>query len=130
VSSDEAHPLARFFRALHFSNTKVTKEDGGADNPLTAIRKMCRGLDRVCVFKLDIDSPVLEGKLLDAFLSSRSLTEVVDEFYVEKHIRTGAMKMHGMGTDRRFSPGVNDLSNWYKTVTNARKIGLRMHFWP
>jgi len=92
VSSDEAHPLARFFRALHFSNTKVTNEDGGADNPLTAIRKMCRGLDRVCVFKLDIDSPVLEGKLLDAFLSSRSLTEVVDEFYVEKHIRTGAMK--------------------------------------
>ena len=130
VSGDEAHPLALFYRALHFYNTKVTNEDGGIDNPLTTVRKMCKGVGRVCVFKLDIDSPVLEGKLLEAFLSNRSLTEVVDEFYVEKHIRNGAMKMHGMGTDRRFSPGVNDLSHWYTTVTNARKKGLRMHFWP
>lgn len=117
---------ADFAAALNFYNRGCNGKAGHPDNPLTIIQRECRAQD-LCVLKLDIDSPHIELRINDALLASPSLMSLVDEYFYEHHVRNKVMAMHGLGGTPNKK---NDLASWYRMATNARRHGMRMHFWP
>ena len=116
-----------FAAALNFYNRGCNGAEGHPDNPLTVIRQECRPED-LCIFKLDIDTPIHEMSINNALLRSPSLMALVDEYYFEHHVQNKVMAIHGGcgGTPTK----KNDLASWYHMAIRARRSGMRMHFWP
>ena len=116
-----------FAAALNFYNRGCNGAEGHPDNPLTVIRQECRPED-LCIFKLDIDTPIHEMAINNALLRSPSLMALVDEYYFEHHVQNKVMAIHGGcgGTPTK----KNDLASWYHMALRARRSGMRMHFWP
>lgn len=65
--------------------------DNGFTNPLNVLKSIARPGDFV-VFKLDIDSPSFEKKLVDQLLSDPMLISLVDDFFFEHHFALQDMR--------------------------------------
>ena len=109
-------------------NIPVTARVDDADNPLTFIKSLTRPEDFV-VFKLDIDTPVLEIDLVKQLMADRALHELVDEFYFEHHVSRSPMQWHGWGDLQKSEAEFSTLSASYELFTFLREHGVRAHSW-
>lgn len=115
-------------RKTSWFNIPVTTGIDDADNPLTHIKHLTTSADFV-VFKLDIDSPLVEMELVRQLMSDPQLLNLVDEFYFEHHVSGSPMQWHGWG-DLRFSSAPNcTLSESYEIFAFLREHGVRAHSW-
>ena len=115
-----------FKAALVFYNRGCVGASGHPDNPLTVIKQECRPED-LCVFKLDIDTLAQEMLINEGLLSSPSMMALVDEYFFEHHVHNKVMRRHGLGGKANKK---NSLASWYSMAIRARRLGLRIHFWP
>jgi len=92
---------------------------GAADNPMTLIYKKCRPQD-FCVFKLDIDAPLIENKIAAQLLENPGNLK---EFFYEHHVFTPVMG--------RVSVEVQSLTlrDSYELFLRLREKGIRAHSW-
>jgi hypothetical protein len=76
--------------------------------------------------QLDIDTPHIEGALIQQLMQDPNLTALVDEMCFEHHVYIPEMQKYwGVGAD---SP--NTLATSYQYYTDLRNKGIRMHSWP
>jgi hypothetical protein len=106
-------------------NHGVLAGEGEKFNPFTAIKNTITAEDHL-VFKLDIDTPHIEGALIQQLMQDPNLTALVDEMCFEHHVYIPEMQKYwGVGAD---SP--NTLATSYQYYTDLRNKGIRMHSWP
>mmetsp|Transcript_46044 Transcript_46044/g.103414 ORF Transcript_46044/g.103414 Transcript_46044/m.103414 type:complete len:356 (-) Transcript_46044:22-1089(-) len=86
-------------------------------NPMTQIYKKCRPQD-FCVFKLDIDTPLIENKIAAQFMEDPGN---VKEFFYEHHVKTPVM-----GRGDRYGRTLRDS---YELFLRLRQKGIRAHSW-
>lgn len=111
---------------LTYYNVPVEPRPGSYANPLTHLAHLASPDDFV-VFKLDIDSPLIERQLVEQLLADPAMLARVDEFYYE-HAVTGSPMLR---TWLRGSHGkINEtLSASYALFTRLRESGIRAHSW-
>jgi hypothetical protein len=112
------HPQAK----VHFYNYPVSK-DPGPQNPLTVLKHVARRGDFV-VFKLDIDTPVVEHAILQLLLNDTEAHTLVTHFFFELHY--GLKEMQGVWDDNM--PG--DVLTTAELFVRLRKSGINAQFWP
>jgi len=115
-------------RKTSWFNIPVTTGVGDADNPLTFIKHLTKPEDFV-VFKLDIDSPLVEIALVKQLMTDSQLLELVDEFYFEHHVSGSPMQWHGWGDLQNSVAEFSTLSESYELFTFLREHGVRAHSW-
>ncbi len=115
-------------RKTSWFNIPVTTGVGDADNPLTYIQHLTKPEDFV-VFKLDIDTPMVEIALVKQLMADSTLQELVDEFYFEHHVSGSPMQWHGWGDLRNSEAEFSTLSESYELFTFLREHGVRAHSW-
>jgi hypothetical protein len=115
-------------RKTSWFNIPVTTGVGEADNPLTYIKHLTRPEDFV-VFKLDIDTPLVEIALVKQLMADSTLLELVDEFYFEHHVSGSPMQWQGWGDLRNSEAELSTLSESYELFTFLREHGVRAHSW-
>jgi hypothetical protein len=112
------HPQAK----VHFYNYPVSK-DPGPQNPLTVLKRVARRGDFV-VFKLDIDTPVVEHTIMQLLLNDTEAHVLVTHFFFELHY--GLKEMQGVWDDNM--PG--DVLTTAELFVQLRKFGINAQFWP
>lgn len=115
-------------RKTSWFNIPVTTGVGDADNPLTFIKHLTKPEDFV-VFKLDIDSPLVEIALVQQLMADPQLLELVDEFYFEHHVSGSPMQWNGWGDLRKSDAELSTLQESYELFTFLRQHGVRAHSW-
>ena len=115
-------------RKTSWFNIPVTTGVGDADNPLTFIKHLTKPEDFV-VFKLDIDSPLVEIALVKQLMADPQLIELVDEFYFEHHVSGSPMQRHGWGDLQNSAADLSTLPESYELFTFLREHGIRAHSW-
>lgn len=104
-----------------FDGVPVTDDRNSPNNPLTRLAAECSEND-FCVFKLDVDTPLLESSLLQQLLDG-SAKGKVDEFFFEMHVH-GRMQHFGWG--ERVS---GTFADTYAALRKLREVGIRAHSW-
>ena len=115
-------------RKTSWFNIPVTTGVGDPDNPLTFIKHLTKPEDFV-VFKLDIDSPVVEIAFVKQLMADPQLLELVDEFYFEHHVSGSPMQWHGWGDLQNSAADLSTLPESYELFTFLREHGIRAHSW-
>jgi len=115
-------------RKTSWFNIPVTTGVGDADNPLTFIKNLTKPEDFV-VFKLDIDSPLVEIALVQQLMADPQLLELVDEFYFEHHVSGSPMQWNGWGDLQNSDAELSTLPESYELFTFLRQHGVRAHSW-
>lgn len=77
-------------------------------------------------FKLDIDSNAIEEPLVEQILTNPNLTNLVDEFFFEYHVKYGPVEQHWQWTANQ----AKSLRDSYDLFATMRKRGIRAHGWP
>lgn len=104
-----------------YNGIPVTTEKGSKHNPVERIHKHCRPKD-FCAFKLDIDTPSVERKLVEQLQANPGNLK---EFFFEHHV-FGLMETQGWGK----TEGLNEtFADSYRIFTDLRKKGVRAHSW-
>jgi hypothetical protein len=88
------------FAASHFYPRPVNNKPVSPDNPLVILESVAKPEDFV-VFKLDIDSPQIEKRLIADILRNPRVSCLIDELFFEHHAKTASIdRLHGsaMGT--------------------------------
>ncbi len=125
-----AMPLALAGR-WHFYNFPVAgpRHDGaaretpaGPEDPLELLRATARKPDFV-VFKIDIDTEVLEESIVVQLLLDDELGALVDDLYFEHHVQNKVVLGWGGGYAR-------DLKDSISLFQALRRRGIRAHSWP
>jgi hypothetical protein len=98
-------------------------KDPGPQNPLTVLKRVARRGDFV-VFKLDIDTPVVEHGILQLLLNDTEAHALVTHFFFELHY--GLKEMQGVWDDNM--PG--DVLTTAELFVRLRKSGINAQFWP
>ncbi|CAF0901559.1 unnamed protein product [Adineta steineri] len=98
-------------------NTKTAWE-----YPWTNLKAIAKPYDHV-VIKLDIDTPQIEGPLINEVLNDSTIHSLIDELFFEHHITVKEM-VPSWG----IQPG--SLKDSYILFTKLRQLGIRMHSWP
>jgi len=110
----------------HWFNVPVTSEVGSELNPLTVLKRVANRRDFV-VFKIDIDTPLLEEALVLQILADRDASALIDEFYFEYHYK---MKPMTYAWARKGAPLLKATPKEHWTVfTGLRQLGIRAHVW-
>ena len=131
----EATPIATtdFFGTMplrlaartHLFNVPVARPGtGGVADALAMLREVARPQDFV-VFKLDIDTEVLEEEIAMALLADDALATRVDDFYFEHHSNTHGVMDQFWGTN-----AVRSLQESILLFSAFRRRGIRAHSWP
>ena len=115
-------------RKTSWFNIPVTTGVGDADNPLTFIKHLTKPEDFV-VFKIDIDSPLVEIALVKQLMADPQLLELVDEFYFEHHVSGSPMQWLGWGDLQNSDAELSTLPESYELFTFLREHGVRAHSW-
>jgi len=115
-------------RKTSWFNIPVTTGVGDADNPFTYIKNLTKPEDFV-VFKLDIDSPLVETALVQQLMADPQLLELVDEFFFEHHVSGSPMQWHGWGDLQNSTAELSTLPESYELFTFLREHGVRAHSW-
>ncbi|CAF1355242.1 unnamed protein product [Adineta steineri] len=97
-------------------------EKSGKLSPWTNLKALAKPYDHVVV-KLDIDTPAIEGPLINEVLNDSSIHSLIDELFFEHHITVKEMTLYWMTP-----PG--SLKDSYILFTKLRQLGIRMHSWP
>lgn len=112
--------LSRF----HFYSRAANNAPGSPDNPLEVLRLVAEPSDFV-VFKLDVDTPALEKRIIIDILLDPRYSCLIDELYFEHHNSVRAMKKW-WGRD-----GVDgSLHDSIALFQELRRAGIRAHSWP
>lgn len=106
-------------------NHGVENGVGNRFNPWTTIKATLTPWDHL-VFKLDIDTPVIENALMEELLNDPRLLSLVDEMFFEHHVYIPEMQPYwGIGPDSSLT-----LATSYSYYSRLRQRGVRMHSWP
>eukprot|EP00928_Gymnodinium_smaydae_P048124 TRINITY_DN3215_c0_g1_i1.p1 TRINITY_DN3215_c0_g1~~TRINITY_DN3215_c0_g1_i1.p1 ORF type:complete len:334 (+),score=50.68 TRINITY_DN3215_c0_g1_i1:164-1165(+) len=109
-------------RIVFYDGIPCSAEPQHEHNPVRRIIQDCKAED-FCVFKLDIDTPVVELALVQQMLTSDDIGNLLDEFFFEHHVH-GLMQHHGWGQD------VNGtVEDSYRIFSELRRRGVRAHSW-
>ncbi len=108
---------------MHFMNWAVSSGDD-FDNPWHLLKNITAPQDFVVV-KLDIDTPEIEGKLVQQLLEDSGLRRLVDVFYYEHHMHT-----HDFEWAWGHLGFQQTLKESYDIFVALRKLGIRAHSWP
>lgn len=109
-------------RLTFYDGIPISADENAWHNPLQRILANCQP-DDFCGFKLDIDTPSVEGPIVQQLLQSPAVVKVLDEFFFEHHV-SGLMQLYGWGPDVQ-----GTFADSYKIFTQLRKMGLRAHSW-
>lgn len=112
----------------------VVAENGARHNPIARLEELCQPSD-FCVFKLDIDRPALEARLVEQLADlARRRGPLADEFFFEHHVR-GAIEHFG----KRYGWGwvyikpeetpTDTFADSYALFSRLRQLGIRAHSW-
>eukprot|EP01134_Creolimax_fragrantissima_P005201 CFRG5201T1 len=101
----------------------VSAEVDHMHNPIRFIKQNCKEEDFV-VFKLDIDTPVVETPLARQLLDPE-VAKLIDEYYFEDHVSGNPMEHYGWTTSEKDHDLANSIEYFYK----LRKLGIRAHSW-
>ena len=112
--------LARF----HFYSRAASNVPGSPDNPLEVLRLVAEPGDFV-VFKLDIDTPFTEKRIIIDILNNPHYACLIDELFFEHHAEIGAMK-YWWGT-AKVEGSLRDSITLFQAL---RRAGIRAHAWP
>jgi len=115
-------------RKTSWFNVPVNTGAGVADNPLTFIKHLTKPEDFV-VFKLDIDSPLVEIALVQQLMADPQILGLVDEFYFEHHVSGSPMQWLGWGDLQNSDAELSTLKESYELFTFLREHGVRAHSW-
>ena len=115
-------------RITSWFNIPVKTEIDSADNPFTFIKHLTEPEDFV-VFKLDIDTPVVEMELVKQFMEDSTLITLIDEFYFEHHVSGSPMQWHGWGDLQGLKTPMRQLADSYELFASLRHRGVRAHSW-
>ena len=107
---------------LNMTTTGISADEGHKMNPLETIVSEFSEDDFI-VFKLDIDTSIIEVPLAQQLLASDRLTRLIDQFYFEHHVNIAEMeKWWG-----------NSMSGTIKEsldlMQGLRKKGVASHYW-
>jgi len=112
----------KYWPIYHWYNIPASSEVGSHANPLTFLKKVARPNDLV-IFKLDIDTPVVEAALTDQILSDPEISSLIDVFFYEFHVSVPEMASYwGGGLKFTQVDSVN-------VFTKLRQLGIRAHSW-
>jgi hypothetical protein len=115
----------RLASRTHLYNVPVARPGaGGVADALSVLREVARPQDFV-VFKLDIDTDVLEEEIALALLQDDALAARVDVFFFEHHSDTHGVMNPSWGDDLRRS-----LHESILLFQAFRKRGILAHSWP
>lgn len=103
---------------LHFYNTYASDEAGPA-SPLGILHKTFQQGDFV-VIKLDIDTEVLENKIMQQL---KHVHHMIGEIFFEKHFDAVEMRPY-------FGSLNTNYSDTLQMFNEYRKLGIRLHYWP
>jgi len=109
-------------RLTFYDGIPISADPTSWHNPLRRIVASCEPED-FCAFKLDIDTPSVEGSIVQELIESPAVVKVLDEFFFEQHV-SGLMQLFGWGPDVD-----GTFADSYKIFTQLRKMGLRAHSW-
>ncbi|CAF0855415.1 unnamed protein product [Adineta steineri] len=97
-------------------------EKSGKFSPWTNLKAIAKPYDHV-VIKLDIDTPQIEGPLINEVLNDSTIHSLIDELFFEHHVTVREMIKYWGN-----QPG--SLKDSYILFTKLRQLGIRMHSWP
>eukprot|EP00300_Choanocystis_sp_HF-7_P007309 c15216_g1_i1.p1 GENE.c15216_g1_i1~~c15216_g1_i1.p1 ORF type:complete len:403 (-),score=69.04 c15216_g1_i1:64-1272(-) len=112
-----------FKERVTFSNEAASAVVGAPTNPLTVIKAVAKPSDFVAL-KLDIDHTKTELAILKQILDDPAMLALVDEVFYEYHFDFPPMYPYWFAQKEAKVDGALEM------FARARKLGLRMHFWP
>lgn len=114
---------SRLKPVYHWYNIPVVSDPNHPDNVFRFIEQVARPEDYV-LLKIDIDNTPIEEELVRQLLASKTLLELVDEFYFEHHVNTAPMHPY-WGKEGITS----SLEDTYRIFTTLRRNGVIAHSW-
>mmetsp|Transcript_30510 Transcript_30510/g.62918 ORF Transcript_30510/g.62918 Transcript_30510/m.62918 type:complete len:346 (+) Transcript_30510:63-1100(+) len=108
-------------RLTWYNGIPVSINEGDMHNPVHRIRELCRMGD-FCAFKLDIDTPKVEGALVQQLLEDHGH---LTEFFFEHHVQSHLMHLYWL-RDINFD---QNFEHSYDLFSALREKGLRAHSW-
>jgi len=113
----------RYKHRYTYVNVAVSADEESPYNVWRWIENAAR-VDDYVIVKLDIDTPLVENRLIQELLNSPPLAALVDEMFFEHHTDIPAMApWWGTGTG-------HTLEQTYHIFSGLRSFGIRMHAWP
>lgn len=109
--------------AFHFYARAANNEPASPDNPLEVLKHVANPRDFV-VFKLDIDTPFMEKRIIVDILRDPRYSCLIDELYFEHHTTLPAM------TPSWGSSVEGSLHDSIALFQALRRVGIRAHSWP
>ena len=108
---------------MSYYNVPADPKPGSHYNPWRTLRAVA-SVDDFVVVKLDIDTPVVENRLIEQLLQDSSLCALIDELFYEEHAALNPIFYgHGLGK-------INlTLADTYSRLGALRAAGIRAHGW-
>jgi hypothetical protein len=108
-----------------YYNQGVEKAADGKWNPWRILKGMGTTANDYVVVKLDIDNPDIETSLMEQLAVTPSIYGLVDEMFFEHHVNSRPMREFW---DAQHSSVL--MRDSYRSFTELRSKGVRMHSWP
>lgn len=116
---------AHLLKSYQYFNIPASSDPNSPSNPLNILQEIAKPCDFV-IFKLDIDTPLVEYQFIQQILSSPSISHLIDEFFFEDHVQFPPMEKY-------WGPTVHKnrtLYDAYDLLHTLRAAGIRAHGWP
>lgn len=108
---------------MHFFNLAADTLLGSSNNPLEILALVAQPDDFV-VFKLDIDTPDVELRIILEIIGSPRYSALIDELFFEHHVNIGAMRgWWGNEVDGTLQDSIH-------LFQSLRQVGIKAHAWP
>lgn len=112
------------YSKLHLINVPVANNFSDMGHPFQIVKRVFRKGDYIAL-KLDIDAPGYEQTLADELLYDDELSEMIADFFYEKHLGAPHFPYHRLPHD----DSVHNLKSVIEFFSSLRERGIRAHYW-